>query len=61
MTPEELEALPLGTIIVYYGDLGEIVRAGAECHVLWPGYATTIMYTRDEVWRKFIADIELET
>ena len=59
MTGQELAALPVGTIIKLDGEEGEIVKAGAICHIMWPeSKCTNIVDTK--TWGKFIDWLEAE-
>jgi len=61
MTPAELAALPIGSIIRQDEEEGEIVQAGAVCHIMWPeSKCTNIIDTNARGWENFIRDLEAE-
>ena len=63
MTPEKLRSLPVGTIVVKDGDLGEIINTGPTVTVMWSlDKWTPMIYvdTMSKVWENYIGDLEVE-
>jgi hypothetical protein len=61
MTPDELAALPAGTIVLLDAEAGEIVKAGKVTEIMWPESGCTNMIdTKSEAWYSFIADLKQE-
>jgi hypothetical protein len=67
MTPQELAALPVGSIVrMKYDDgtpdeEGEIVQAGQTVHILWPqSHCTNVLDTNSKGWYDFIGWLEAE-
>ena len=67
MTPQELAALPKGSVVaIRYDDgtldeLGEIVQAGQTVHILWPeSKCTNIIDTNAKGWYDFIGFLEID-
>jgi hypothetical protein len=61
MTPQELSSLPVGSIVLQDGEEGEIVQAGAVCHIMWPrSKCTNIIDTNSRGWYDFISELEAE-
>jgi len=67
MTPQELAALPVGSVVaIRYDDgtldeLGEIVQAGQTVYIRWPeSNCTNIIDTNSKGWYDFIGFLEVE-
>jgi hypothetical protein len=67
VTPQELAALPVGSVVaIRYDDgtldeLGEIVRAGQTVWILWPeSKCTNCIDTKSKGWYDFIGWLEAE-
>jgi hypothetical protein len=67
VTPQELAALPVGSIVVMkYDDgtpdeEGEIVKAGQTVSILWPqSKCTNVLDTNSKGWYDFIGWLEAE-
>jgi len=63
MLPEELAALPVGTIVRKDGDEGEVVLSGSVTNILWvlenKWTPTILVDTKSKVWEKYISEIEV--
>lgn len=63
MTLEELAGLSVGTIVKVDDDpeLGEIIRAGSEVHIMWPkSNCTSAIDTKSKKWITFVRWLETE-
>ena len=60
MTGSELAALPAGTLVKHAGDTGEIIRAGRQPHIIFPGIGTVLLDTESKVWQDVIGEMEVE-
>ena len=59
MTSTELAALPVGSIVLLDGEMGEVIQAGVICHVMWKE-VTNIIRTESKAWQEFISWLEAE-
>jgi hypothetical protein len=60
MTGEELARLPVGTLLNYDSNIGEIIQAGNEVHVMWDGGGTTIMRPASPAWQELVQHFKVE-
>jgi hypothetical protein len=61
MTPQELAALPVGSIVRLEGEEGEVVRMGQTVNILWPeSKCTNVIDTNSPKWYDFINFLEAE-
>jgi hypothetical protein len=59
LTPQELASLPVGTIVRYDGDEGEIIQAGREVQIIWTN-VTSIIDTKQKAWETLISEMTAE-
>ena len=59
MTGAKLAALPVGSIVLLDGEMGEVVQAGAVTHLMFKD-CTSIIRTESKVWEEFIEQLEEE-
>jgi hypothetical protein len=61
MSPEQLASLPIGTIVRLDDEEGEIIKAGNEVRIIWPGTGVQqIIYPDAPSWKTFIEWLEVE-
>lgn len=60
MAGSELAAMPVGWLVKHGGDLGEIVRAGRQPHIIFPGVGTILVDTESKTWQSVISEMEVE-
>lgn len=61
MTGEELSKLPVGTLVLHDGDLGEIIHPGKTVHILFPTVPITILLdTTSKTWQNVMDEIVVE-
>lgn len=62
MTPKQLAALPLDTLVTLGGDTGKIVKAGQTVYIEWSDpECTNIIDTNSKAWESYISQIEEKT
>jgi hypothetical protein len=60
MTGEELAKLPVGTLVLHDGDMGEIIRSGQTVHIMFPGIHTILLDTTSAAWQNVMDELTVE-
>jgi hypothetical protein len=61
MTPEELSALPVGSVVKLDGELGEVIQPGPVVQIIWPDSScSNLVDTKSEKWKSFISWLQAE-